>query len=125
MAELIDFIGRYDHTLDAKNRLMVPQSFRDSVNTYYDGRAAAIAEELANLPPASDQSAQAARAREYAERLHDLEIVRNADVLACREVPVVASISVAEGTGFPDPPSSRETTGVLPLTLGRLKERLR
>ncbi len=31
MAELIDFIGRYDHTLDAKNRLMVPQSFRDSV----------------------------------------------------------------------------------------------
>lgn len=27
----IDFIGRYDHTLDAKNRLMVPQCFRDSV----------------------------------------------------------------------------------------------
>lgn len=27
----IDFIGRYDHTLDAKNRLMVPQAFRDVV----------------------------------------------------------------------------------------------
>ena len=25
----IDFIGRYDHTLDAKNRLMIPQAFRD------------------------------------------------------------------------------------------------
>jgi len=31
MPAVIDFIGRYDHTLDAKNRLMVPQAFRDIV----------------------------------------------------------------------------------------------
>ena len=31
MPDPIDFIGRYDHTLDSKNRLMVPQAFRDIV----------------------------------------------------------------------------------------------
>ena len=31
MPDAIDFIGRYDHALDAKNRLMVPQAFRDAV----------------------------------------------------------------------------------------------
>jgi len=31
MPDAIDFLGRYDHTLDAKNRLMVPQRFRDIV----------------------------------------------------------------------------------------------
>jgi len=31
MRDSIDFIGRYDHTLDAKNRLMIPQTFRDVV----------------------------------------------------------------------------------------------
>lgn len=31
MPAAIDFIGRYDHALDAKNRLMVPQAFRDTV----------------------------------------------------------------------------------------------
>ncbi|HUU42338.1 MAG TPA: division/cell wall cluster transcriptional repressor MraZ, partial [Planctomycetota bacterium] len=31
MPAAIDFIGRYDHTLDAKNRLMIPQAYRDAV----------------------------------------------------------------------------------------------
>jgi MraZ protein len=31
MRTAIDFIGRYDHTLDSKNRVMVPQTFRDVV----------------------------------------------------------------------------------------------
>ena len=31
MRGAIDFKGRYDHTLDAKNRVMVPQAFRDAV----------------------------------------------------------------------------------------------
>lgn len=29
MAAEIDFISRYDHTLDAKHRLMIPQAYRD------------------------------------------------------------------------------------------------
>ncbi len=29
MPDSINFIGRFDHNLDAKNRLMVPQSYRD------------------------------------------------------------------------------------------------
>ena len=31
MPVMIDFIGRYDHTLDSKNRIMVPGAFRDTV----------------------------------------------------------------------------------------------
>ena len=31
MAGAIDFIGRYDHLLDAKNRLMIPQVYRENV----------------------------------------------------------------------------------------------
>ncbi len=31
MPDSINFIGRFDHTLDAKNRLMVPQTYRDII----------------------------------------------------------------------------------------------